>query len=717
MAAATIKDDLAGQVPPRRLTKTELLKTHKTHIKKQDLAPDAPRPVKQPIMSDAYPASTKLIRDVEIIPLSELRVETHHRGKGIVVKVISPPYIGAGSVSIVEDEFGNADKLAIYNQGDSSILSGVPEGCFVAVKEPYYMHNGGENDYMICVDHPSDVILLRFTDPIIPEALRLGPLLKSAEEWRSAGDKAFLERDYPTAVFCYTEALEACNDEAQNETTIKLQRAIYTKRSGTNLLLGRYDAAKADALASRTGASSDWKAYYNAGRASYGLCEYTTSREYLEMALKLNPAAAAVRKEHERCLARLREEETGEYDFPAMHAALNPQTAVHLDNGSFLRNTTIRESKHHGRGLFATRNLQAGDLVFCEKATLMPNQYEPSRASAALYAMMVRQLCDNPSLAGSVLKLYPGPYEEQLTGAEGTIVDGVPVVDVFMVEGIRNKNCFSLPLATVDNTKPSSPDDRMAKGLWVHASHMNHCCVPNTMRAFLGDMLISRATRDIKAGEEIFQQYVPIKALADLRNTGFKQGWGFECNCFLCARERTLSSTGMLERRKEALAAVEKACNKRPINMKTGDGVGIVPDAAIRTVDRLAKQLEDLHESEVYDVLPRLTLIYPCNWLVEAHRGRKNHAKAVKYGLKVLRNFGFLSVPDSESVEWEPRDIYTKSGEASLMTVHVVAGLRKLAEGYAALGRKEMAERCVEAARFGYMIVTGFENDLEILDQ
>lgn len=137
------------------------------------------------------------------MPLSELRVETHHRGKGIIVKVISPPFVGAGAVSLVEDAFGNADKLAIYNQPDSAILSGVPEGCVVAVKEPYYKLNGGldSNDYMICVDHPSDIILLRFTDPMIPEPLRLGPILKTAEDWKKAGDTAFLEKDFATAVF------------------------------------------------------------------------------------------------------------------------------------------------------------------------------------------------------------------------------------------------------------------------------------------------------------------------------------------------------------------------------------------------------------------------------------------------------------------------------------------------------------------------------------
>ncbi|KAK5651508.1 hypothetical protein OQA88_11962 [Cercophora sp. LCS_1] len=696
---ATNAKDLIGSLPPRRLTKEELAKTHKVHLKKQDLSPNTPRPVKQPVMSEAYPASTKSIRELEIVSLCRLT-----GGKGIIVKVISPPFVGAGAVSLVEDEFGNADKLAIYNQPDSAILSGVPEGCVVAVKEPYYKLNGNatDNDYMICVDHPSDVTLLRFTDPIIPESLRLGPLLKTAEDWKKAGDTAFLEKDFPTAVFCYSEALVEATDDAS-------RAPVHTKRAGTNLLLGRYDAAKADSLASRVGGPSDWKAYYNAGRAAYGLCDYKECKEYLEKALELNPSASAVRKELDRCLARVHEEETGEYDFKAMYESLNHQTNVHLDRGSFTKRTVVHESEHHGRGIFAAEDIKAGELIFVEKATLMPNQYEPVRASAALYAMMVRQLCENPSLCGPIFKMHPGEIEK--TGLEGTIVDGVPVVDIFVVEGIRTKNCFSCPLSTLDDTKIANTDSRQAKGVWVHAANMNHSCVPNSMRAFLGDMLISRATRDIKAGEEIFQQYVPVKALLDVRNKQYKESWIFECNCTLCAGERN-STDAMLAKRKEALVAVEKVCNKK---LPKGE---IIPDATIRTVDKLARQLEDLHEPEVYDrlQLPRLTLIYPCNWLVGAHRGRKNWAKVAKYGCRVLRNFGFL-VPLEEGAEWDPRAMWTASGDASLMTIHVIASLRRLAQAYEMLGKAEMGRRCSEAAQFGYLMVTGFDNDMTGLDR
>ncbi|KAK3488611.1 hypothetical protein B0T13DRAFT_514986 [Neurospora crassa] len=713
ISSAPQKNSLAGTIPTKKLTKEQLFKTHAEHIKQQNATqtPNGPRPVKQPNLAEAYPASTKSIRDLEIIPLSDLSVETHHRGKGLIVKVVSPPYLGAGAVSIVEDHWGNVDKLAIYNQGDSAILSGVPEGCIVAIKEPYYVQNGAENDFMICVDHPSDVILLRFIDSIIPESLRLGPLLKSAGEWTTAGDQAFLQRDFPTAVFCYTEALEGLEDHSA-------KAPVYTKRAGVNLLLGRYDAAKADALASRIGASTDWKAYYNAGRAAYGLCEYATSKSYFEEALKLNDKGTAnVQKEYERVLTRVEEEETGNYDFAAMHASLSP-TSVHIDAGSFLRNTRVADSGFHGRGLFATRPLKAGDLVYVEKATLMPNQYDPARASAALYSLMVRQLCDNPSLADTMLKLYPGQLPYDRTGAEGSMVDGVPVVDVFMVEGIRTKNCFSSPLSTYDDTKPTYNSVCMAKGLWAHSSLMNHSCVPNTMRSFVGDMLICRATRDVQEGEELFQQYVPVKTLVDVRNKEFEEGWGFECRCGLCEGERK-SSEERLKKRKEAMLALDKFLDKKP---STGKGATIVPDATIRTVDKMMRQLEDLHETEVYESLPRLTLVYPCNWLVDAYRAKKQWAKVVKYSLKVLRNFGFNTAPRDEdpanlTADWDPREIYTRSGEVSLMAVHVVASLRRLAEAYAALGHKALAERCVEAAKFGYTMVTGFSEDVDALGQ
>ncbi len=69
--------DLADTLPTGKLTREQLVRTHRSHLKKQDRAPDAPRPVKQPDMSEAYPPSTRSIRDLEIV-----RYEDDHNRTG-----------------------------------------------------------------------------------------------------------------------------------------------------------------------------------------------------------------------------------------------------------------------------------------------------------------------------------------------------------------------------------------------------------------------------------------------------------------------------------------------------------------------------------------------------------------------------------------------------------------------------------------------------------
>ncbi len=59
--------DLVDKLPPVRLTREQLMKRHRSHLKKQDISDEGPRPVKQPIMSEVYPASSRSIRDLETV--------------------------------------------------------------------------------------------------------------------------------------------------------------------------------------------------------------------------------------------------------------------------------------------------------------------------------------------------------------------------------------------------------------------------------------------------------------------------------------------------------------------------------------------------------------------------------------------------------------------------------------------------------------------------
>ena len=54
-------------MPPKRKAKDELVRTHVSHLKTQNANQNAPRAVKQPVLSEAYPASIRSIRDLEIV--------------------------------------------------------------------------------------------------------------------------------------------------------------------------------------------------------------------------------------------------------------------------------------------------------------------------------------------------------------------------------------------------------------------------------------------------------------------------------------------------------------------------------------------------------------------------------------------------------------------------------------------------------------------------
>lgn len=479
---------------------------------------------------------------------------------------------------------------------------------------------------------------------------------------------------------------------------------LLTKRAGINLVLAKFDAVKEDALASAAGDSSDWKAYFTAGRAAYGLRDYQASHDYHKQALERSPNNESIKRELERCCDRIAEAKSGKFDLKKIFRSVSYRN-VHLDHASFTARVKVGESTLHGRGLFAMESIKAGEVVFCERAFLMPNQYEPSRASAALYATLVSQLYDNPSQAERVLQLDGGDYPR--SGLEGIVLDGVPVTDVFLIENIRRQNCFSAPLTTREETRtrPSPHGPSHTKGLWIYASRVNHSCVPNTSRSFMGDMLICRAVRDIEAGEELFQSYNSVKAQRKRRQDGF-QGWGFTCTCALCQGEAG-SSEEKEAKRTQLMVQIEKFAKKKPPK-------GIVPDSTIRSMEKMTKELEEAHEREVYQSLPRLMLVYPTMWLLEAYKGRKNHAKVVASAERVLRNFGYQirgDVEGSRSVFGERRDM------APVLTIHVVTALRDAGEAHRAMGDKAMVDRCEEAARLAYVLVTGFEDDLGLLTE
>lgn len=104
---------------------------------------------------------------------------------------------------------------------------------------------------------------------------------------------------------------------------------------------------------------------------------------------------------------------------------------------------------------------------------------------------------------------------------------------------ISNGHAITKINAIADNNKNKlliQQQDRIATAIYPSASMMNHSCEPNIINSFLGHILITKATQDIMAGEEVFNCYgadfrrMPRKE----RQDKMESQYCFKCNCAAC---------------------------------------------------------------------------------------------------------------------------------------------------------------------------------------
>jgi hypothetical protein len=267
----------------------------------------------------------------------------------------------------------------------------------------------------------------------------------------------------------------------------------------------------------------------------------------------------------------------------------------------------------------------------------------------------------------------------------------------FRVELIRRFNCFSVPTRSADllsqapNTNPE-----LRNGFWISASYVNHSCLPNAVRTFIGDIRFMRATRDIEAGDEITNQYISPDIDISSRQEQFRATWGFECDCELCLVDSVVSEHERKERRRlfEELKGMVMRLGERGTTV-----------TAIKKIARAVRELEELYtsskdgQSDAYAKLPRLALVHPTLFLTEAWRNVKNVDKTIYYALKLLRNFGIVI-----KVEGSWLEIVSHSGMVNVETVRV---MRYLSEAYTSKEEVELAKQCMDLAYLWYKVITG----------
>lgn len=217
------------------------------------------------------------------------------------------------------------------------------------------------------------------------------------------------------------------------------EQLAYLNRSYANLRLQRPEKALSDALRSSDATSPSEKGIFREARALYELGEFETALNKLQKLVESYPGNIAAATEMERAKARLREQQTGSYDFRRMYQQAE-KTPPLIDCATFSSPVEVRDSPGKGRGVYTTMPVSAGQLLLCEKALgyrcaehgsgynllmdVKTKKLDPQER-LRLVAQLVQKLYHGYRHSHEFKKLYCGDY----TTTPVSEVDGIPVVD------------------------------------------------------------------------------------------------------------------------------------------------------------------------------------------------------------------------------------------------------------------------------------------------
>ncbi|USW52282.1 Putative SET domain, tetratricopeptide-like helical domain superfamily [Septoria linicola] len=483
---------------------------------------------------------------------------------------------------------------------------------------------------VIRVDHPSNIVVLHEYNILVPKNLQSADLdtldIDAVKSHKSKGNAALASK-----------------------TDDPIKYDLYRNRAMANLYLGRNEIALNDAKAAVVPAEKltselkklNAKTFNRAGCAAYNLERFSAAAAFLERVLELTPNDNEARRELKRANARLDGSSSGSYDFEAMTRKLHSSATHRLDHASFTSNVETRTMEDKGRGLFALRDMEAGELVMCEKAFCTAGFAEDADATTSMVVKLGRlHNVTCPKGASRFLDLYDGGYKPKPTAE---LVDGVVAVDTYQVHSALDLNGFSC--SSVASSVPETDEGARPTGVWLISSAINHCCIGNVSRTFVGDLLLLRANRHIQAGEEIVMRYQnPKTSIAEFHDT-LQKTWGFTCECELCAAE--LKVPGYQRNiRASAINQVAALMEEHPVLEYSPPSLNVIGH-----VEQLRDQIQNTYSDILFKTLPKPALHMVHLWLCMAYATQGMSDAVLNTAQRVFRDLGLRLTEQQESIQ------------------------------------------------------------------
>lgn len=238
----------------------------------------------------------------------------------------------------------------------------------------------------------------------------------------------------------YSRALNSASDEGEAHI-LKLNRSLALLKAKN------FDAALAALEPMASTPKPLEKALYRKAQALYSLQKFGECCEVLTTLRLEYPDNSQAEKELLRATKRFQEQTSGTYKFKQFHIEADKLRPPHLDHATYTGSVAIRGAGSRGRGLFTTRTIKAGELLFCEKAfahpytagdaqqacdqdndlTLLFNVERDSitmGAQSELIRMIFQKIHKSPSFAPVIMDLHHGSYDS----VGFWTVDSTPVI-------------------------------------------------------------------------------------------------------------------------------------------------------------------------------------------------------------------------------------------------------------------------------------------------
>lgn len=641
-----------GKKPTMRPSKEMLLSHHRRDLLQSksllnQLIPHAN------IITLTYTPCTEPLTSLQRISFNELVLETVHRGKYVLFKTLAEAFKEVGVRTVVEDPEGNAEMFSIYNYAlNKTPFDVLPTGVIIAVKEPYYKTSASGGAILRC-DHPQNIIYLKINDPVVrqfewksglPNAAD-GEEILSIESIRLQGNQFFKELKFYDAVTTYTRGLTSVSSNS-DLTVLRLNRAAAL------LKLEYYEAALEDCRYVLELDGQNEKALYRAAKAFYGLEQY--EQALVKMQLYAHATRNKVEAEYEIKIIRdrLKEEQHGIYDWNAMVHEANKSSTPRLNHATYIGPVRVANiSNERGRGLILTKDVRKGELLLCSKAfeACYPSEAEPvtyinmetKRDDAPTQGMLTRKilhkLINNPSLVKSFFDLYAG---KNRLNKIPSIVSTPPIVDIFWISDICSMNTFgrlnvdlipSLQQKITAQSNQLTEDESCA--VFLMPSYINHACLGNCVRSFIGDMMIVRALDDLTAGTELLMTYIDIFSDIDERQLTICKHQ-FICKCTLCELDET-ESRDIRNRRNTAFQMFQNE-----IFLKMTQGLVIHPQATVKVAEEIIDKIEKTYNETNRKEL-KIRMCPQLMFLAKLYTSIGNLDKSIQTCMKILKLHGY----------------------------------------------------------------------------